>query len=83
MTAKTRSDIDDFIDAIDPKTMRDGKSLRAIAEALQLSQEADARLREAVGAARSAGDSWTMIGLMLGTSKQNAYRKYGKVELRN
>ena len=80
MTTKTGSDIERFIDSIDPTTMRDGRHLRAVAEALQASRDADDRLRKAVAAARANGDSWTMIGLMLGTSKQNAYRKYGKAD---
>lgn len=80
MTTKTGSDIDTFIDSIDPTTMRDGRHLRAIAAALRAKRDADSRLHEAVAAARAAGDSWTMIGLMLGTSKQNAFRKYGKAD---
>ncbi len=80
MTTKAASDIDEFIDSIDPRTMRDGKHLREIAEAHRAATDADIRLRAAVSEARAAGDSWTMIGLMLGTSKQNAYRKYGRAE---
>lgn len=70
-------DIEAFIASIDPKTMRDGKHLREIAAAHQAAEDADTRLRAAVAAAREAGDSWTMIGVALHTSKQNAYRKYG------
>ncbi|MBX3093453.1 MAG: hypothetical protein KF680_02765 [Cryobacterium sp.] len=76
-TSKTDHDIESFIDSIDPKTMRDGKHLREIAAAREALDDADARLRAAVTAAREAGDSWTMIGVALRTSKQNAFRKYG------
>lgn len=51
--------------------------LREVAAASEAVALAERRLREAVAAARAAGDSWTAIGMMLGTSKQNAYRKFG------
>ena len=74
----TRNDIDDFIDSIDPKNMRDAKHLREIAAARKAVEDSQARLRQAVDQAREAGDSWTAIGMVLRTSKQNAYRKYGQ-----
>lgn len=78
MTTKTSAQkVDDFIDSISPADMRDGSHLRDIAAAARAVDEADERLREAVKAAREAGDSWTAIGLALGTSKQNAHRKFG------
>ena len=70
-------DIDDFIASISPESMRDASRLRDIAEARQARDAAVERLAAAVAAAREAGDSWTMIGIALGTSKQNAFRKYG------
>ncbi|WP_349828065.1 hypothetical protein [Brevibacterium litoralis] len=73
-----RSDIDDFIDGIDPDSMRDGKHLRAVAAARKAVEESQSRLQHAVDQARDAGDSWTAIGMALRTSKQNAYRKYGQ-----
>lgn len=69
--------IDAFIDGIDPGTMRDASHLRAIAAAREDVDTSNSRLRAAVAAAREAGDSWTMIGVALRTSKQNAFRKYG------
>lgn len=79
-TAPTDHDrsIEEFIASIDPKSMRDAAHLREIAYARQALEGAEARLRAAVAAARNAGDSWTMIGIALRTSKQNAFRKYGK-----
>lgn len=74
----TRSNIDDFIDSIDPTTMRDGKHLREIAAARKAVEDSQSRLQHAVDQAREAGDSWTAIGMALRTSKQNAYRKFGK-----
>lgn len=70
-------DIDGFIASISPESMRDASRLRDIAEARQARDAAVERLAAAVAAAREAGDSWTMIGIALGTSKQNAFRKYG------
>jgi hypothetical protein len=70
-------DIDAFIASIRPDSMRDASRLREIADARAARDAAEARLTRAVAAARQAGDSWTMIGLALRTSKQNAFRKYG------
>ena len=73
-------DIEAFLASIDPKNVRDGKYLREIAAARQAVEDADRRLRAAVANARSVGDSWTMIGIALRTSKQNAFRKYGHAD---
>lgn len=70
--------IDEFIESIDVASMRDGSRLREVAEASRAVRDADERLRAAVKAAREAGDSWTAIGLVLGTSKQNAHRKFSQ-----
>ena len=69
-------DANAFIESIDPATMRDGVHLRAIAAARQAVDAADGALVDAIRAARRAGDSWTMIGVALHTSRQNAHRKY-------
>lgn len=71
-------DADDFINSIDPKDMRDGARLRRIAAAAAAIRADEAELQAAVDSARAAGDSWTMIGLVLGFSKQNAQRKFGR-----
>lgn len=77
--AKTTSkdDIDAFIDSIDPSNMREGTHLREVAAARQAVADSQERLKRAVQSARAAGDSWTMIGVALRTSKQNAHRKFG------
>ena len=72
----TRNDAETFIASIDPATMRDGGALRAITEARRAVTDSEHQLVEAIRAARARGDSWTMIGLMLDTSRQNAHRKY-------
>jgi hypothetical protein len=41
---------------------------------------AEAKVAEAVKAAREAGLSWTAISMMLGVSKQTAEQRFGKVE---
>lgn len=76
MSVKNKSSIDEFIDSIDPSTMRDARHLRAITAARKEVGASEARLADAVRAAHEAGDSWTMIGIALGTSKQAAHRKY-------
>ena len=72
---KDAPDINAFID---PTAMRDGRHLRAVAAARAALADAENELRSAVAASREAGDSWTMIGIMLGMSRQNAHRKFGR-----
>jgi hypothetical protein len=40
-------------------------------------RESDAALTRAVSAAWHAGNSWRTIGVVLGVSRQAAYRRYG------
>jgi hypothetical protein len=75
-TTKIRDDITGFIESIDPSTMRDGVHLRAISAARQQVTDSETKLVDAIRDARTAGDSWTMIGIALHTSRQNAHRKY-------
>ena len=76
MNVRHRTDADEFIDSIDPRTMRDAAHLRAVSAARREVGASQDRLVAAVRAARAAGDSWTMIGIALGTSKQAAHRKF-------
>lgn len=73
-----RSDVEQWLDAIDPEITptRNARYLRAIGEALTALEQAEARLQQAVADARNAGDSWTAIGTVLGTSRQAAHRKF-------
>jgi hypothetical protein len=61
-----------------PGEWRDGRHLRAIGAALTAREKAEDALAAAVAAARAAGDSWSAIGMVLGTSRQGAHRMFGK-----
>jgi hypothetical protein len=65
-----------FVRSMRDKPLRDGTHLRAVAAARKIVEEAEAMVVESIRTALAAGDSWTMIGLALHTSKQNAHRKY-------
>ncbi len=39
---------------------------------------AEQELRDAVAAARDAGDSWAAIGAALDTTRQNAFQRFGR-----
>lgn len=67
-----------WLDTLDPATTpaRDGRHLREIGRALTALEQSEIDLRDAVEAARAAGDSWEAIGLVLGTSRQGAHRKF-------
>lgn len=66
------------LDTLDPVThqARDAAGFRAIRAAAQQVQDSDAALRAAVAAARAAGDSWTIIGAALGTTRQAACQRF-------
>lgn len=78
MTTKHHSDIDAFIDSIDTSDLRDAVHFRRIIAARKQVAEAEAELRAAVAAAREAGDSWTVIGAALDTTRQAAFQRFGK-----
>ncbi|MGS2808932.1 hypothetical protein [Nocardia sp. MW-W600-9] len=73
-------ELDAALDQLDPSTTpaRDAKHFRGIIAARKKVAEAEAELRAAVKAARDAGDSWTVIGAALDTSRQAAFQRFGK-----
>ena len=68
------------LDAISPTThpARDATHFREIIAACKAVDAAEDGLRRAVAKAREAGDSWTIIGAALGTTRQNAYQRFGR-----
>ncbi len=68
------------LDALNPQThpARDAVHFRRIVAARHAIADAENQLREAVQAARDAGDSWTVIGAALDTSRQAAFQRFGK-----
>ncbi|MFT3872235.1 MAG: hypothetical protein QM714_06240 [Nocardioides sp.] len=65
---------------VDPMThaSRDATPFRRILAACRQVAEAEQELRDAVKAAREAGDSWAIIGAALDTSRQAAFQRFGK-----
>ncbi|WP_231117647.1 hypothetical protein [Mycobacterium intracellulare] len=61
---------------VDPADARDAKHFRRIRAAVTGNAD-EAELEAAVAAARDAGDSWALIGLALGTTRQAAYQQFG------
>lgn len=79
MTIKTRSD-STGLDQLDPTThpARDAVHFRRILAARAAIAAAEQELRDAVKAARAAGDSWTVIGAALDTTRQAAFQRFGR-----
>ena len=80
----THDDIDyeremQALDAITPATHpgRDAKYFRRIVAARHALAAAEDELLDAVRAAREAGDSWTIVGAAMGTTRQGAQRRFG------
>lgn len=73
-------DAEAFLDALDPATTpaEDPVDLRRIGLALREVDTAEAELREAVAAARSAGYTWAQIGMVLGVSRQAAHERFAE-----
>ena len=81
MTTKNHSDTSATgLDDIDPGSheARDATHFRRIIAARQQIDAAEHELRAAVQAAREAGDSWTVIGAALDTTRQAAYQRFGR-----
>jgi hypothetical protein len=70
----------DALDAITSAThpARDAVHFRRIIAARKAVLAAEDELRAAVVAARDAGDSWTIIGAALDTTRQAAYQRFGR-----
>ena len=79
MKMKSRKDATG-LDSVAPESLRDAIHFRRIIEARKGLESADKELRDAVAAARAAGDSWTVIGAAMGTTKQAAFQRFAKVE---
>lgn len=77
MKMKTRED-ETGLGSVAPESLRDASHFRRIIEAKKGLEAADRELRDAVAAARAAGDSWTVIGAAMGTSKQAAFQRFSK-----
>lgn len=69
------------LDDLVPSTTeaRDATNFRRIIAARKSLEDAEQELRDAVAAAREAGDSWAIIGVALDTTRQAAYQRFGKV----
>lgn len=65
-------------DELDPETAQvvSTEDLRGVAAAAQAVREDEARLREAVEAARAHGRSWNQIGVALGVTRQAARQRF-------
>lgn len=79
MTIKARNDTTG-LDQLDPATLpaRDAVHFRRILAARKAIADAEQELRDAVKAARDAGDSWTVIGAALDTTRQAAFQRFGR-----
>lgn len=68
------------LDSLDPSAgkARDASHFRRIITAREQVAASERELRDAVGAARAAGDSWSVIGAALDTTRQAAYQRFGR-----
>ncbi|MFT3970196.1 MAG: hypothetical protein QM695_07940 [Micropruina sp.] len=78
MSIKTAPDLTG-LDQLDPvaNPARDAAHFRRILAARQGIVAAEQELRDAVKAARDAGDSWTVIASALDTTRQAAQQRFG------
>ena len=74
---KARKD-ESGLDAVEPTDLRDASGFRRIVQARKGLVAAEQELREAVVSARASGDSWTVIGAAMGTTKQAAYQRFAR-----
>ena len=77
MKMKARKD-ETGLDAVEPEDLRDASGFRRMIQAKRGLEKAEQELRDAVAAARASGDSWTVIGAAMGTTKQAAFQRFAK-----
>ncbi|HEY7225445.1 MAG TPA: DUF3887 domain-containing protein [Micromonosporaceae bacterium] len=58
--------------------MAEASGLAAVTQALASVRAAEARLRDAVDAARDGGHTWSELGDVLGTTRQAAFQRFGR-----
>ncbi|MFM8597877.1 MAG: hypothetical protein ACKOB8_02560 [Mycobacterium sp.] len=82
MATQHETDVEAWLDNLDvePGDVRDGVHCRRISAAAEAVRDAEGKLRDAVAAARAAGDSWAAIGVALGISRQAAYQRFGSAQ---
>lgn len=73
-------ELERWLDAIEPNSAdaRDAIHMRRIIAAAAALQDAEDELHSAVAAARDAGDTWDMIGVALGVTRQAAFQRFGQ-----
>jgi hypothetical protein len=69
------------LDRLDPAThpARDATAFRRVVAATEAVHNAETELIAAVTEARRRGDSWTVIAVALGTTRQAAQQRFGKL----
>lgn len=74
-------EINAWLDTVEPDRAdaRDAKHFRRIVAADAAMKNAELELRNAVAEARAAGDTWDMIGMALGVTRQAAYQRFGRI----
>lgn len=74
--ANNATGLEDLDPAVTPA--QDATHFRNIRAARANVEQAEADLRIAVQQSREAGDSWTVIGAALETTRQAAYQRFGR-----
>jgi len=80
MNAHSHTNDPTGLEHLDPAVTpaQDATHFRNIRAARAKLAQAEANLREAIQQAREAGDSWTVIGVALETTRQAAYERFGR-----
>jgi hypothetical protein len=72
-------ELDAWLDTVEPAgPARDASHVRRIIAAAEAVERSEQELYAAVAAARAAGDTWDVIGVALGVSRQAAYQRFGR-----
>lgn len=80
MTAKHKTSVGEWLEELEDApagAFEDATHMRRIAAAAKNVAAADEQLRREVAAARAAGESWSVIGIALGVTRQAAYQRFG------
>jgi hypothetical protein len=73
-TIRAADRVRQLVEDLDAHDVRHPERIQALTRMIDLATEAR---RHEIAAARTAGDSWTVIGAALGTSRQSAQQVYG------
>jgi hypothetical protein len=80
MATRNKISVEEWLESLEDApvgSFKDASYVRRIVAAAENVTASEDQLRQEVAAARAAGESWSVIGIALGVTRQAAYQRFG------